>query len=345
DVSIGNLNGKESIGTNGHAATGLPYLDEQLLQTRSNRSPLSLFVSQNPRILFWSLSILLGLILVPFVLGAVSYFFNPNPTIGEKLEVVQLFTPETKLEGDVMSVSFSPDGKYVLFEVLDDGINKIFDRLATGSEMVQITDGRSKEHSPVWSPDGMRIAFISDRDNTVGIRIVSYLGGESSLQIPMSPEPLSYRLVKWSKDGKSIFFETTDGKLNTVELDSRRINEIALTTPDKKSEFRVSPDESRVVYKVTENGSQQLWLQSLGRSEATKLTNNKYRNSSPCWFPDNARIAFHSNRTGTFQIYVTDLSGKKVERITFSNFSSYNPVVSPDGLKIYTKLAQNYDNN
>ena len=69
---------------------------------------------------------------------------------------------------DEINPNWSPSGASIVFEV-----NRLFDRRqsdiwlmnADGSDERQLTKTRSYETYPVFSPDGMRIAFAGDRDN------------------------------------------------------------------------------------------------------------------------------------------------------------------------------------
>ena len=249
------------------------------------------------------------------------------------LQITSLFSAKRKPNGAITDVSFSPDGKLIAFLLAGDGISDIYIKQTDSGEPIKITDGKWINQTPVWSPDGQRIAFVSNRDDKNGIWTISYLGRTPILQTPLELNRLSYQLRKWSNDGKRIFFETS-GKLRTIELDSGQISEIKLPEVEISGSFSVSKDEKMIAYIVIENTKEQIWIQSLETGEARAISKNNHHNWSPVFFPDNQRIAYSSNQNGNFQIYVADLKGTTPSQITFGDVNSNIPVISPDGFKM-----------
>ncbi len=177
------------------------------------------------------------------------------------------------------------------------------------------------------------MAFVSNRENRVGIWAVSYLGGTPVLLTSIEINPINFKLIKWSNDGKRIFFETS-GKLKIIELGSGKIEEIGLPEFGISSDFSVSNDEKLITYSVNNQSQQNVWVQTLGKIDAKQITNNQSVNVNPVFFPDNQRIAYTSNQNGNFQIYYTDLIGSDPVQLTFGDSNASHPKISPDRSKI-----------
>jgi dipeptidyl aminopeptidase/acylaminoacyl peptidase len=102
----------------------------------------------------------------------------------------------------------SPDGKWVAYTVstpdLDANRNasNIWIVPAGGGESLQLTQS-GHDSSPVWSPDGKTIAFLSSRSGESQVYLLSMDGGEAR---PLTHLSTGADIVKWSPDGKMIAF-------------------------------------------------------------------------------------------------------------------------------------------
>ena len=83
------------------------------------------------------------------------------------------------------SPELSPDGRYVAYTMRatnwDENAYETQILLAdavTGATR-QLTHGKKSSQSPAWSPDGSRLAFISDRTDKRQIYVINPAGGEA----------------------------------------------------------------------------------------------------------------------------------------------------------------------
>jgi len=76
-------------------------------------------------------------------------------------------------EGTWTSVDVSPDGRTIVFDMLGD----IYSVPIAGGEARRLTSGLPWDDQPRFSPDGRRIAFISDRDGMHNLWVMNADGG------------------------------------------------------------------------------------------------------------------------------------------------------------------------
>jgi Tol biopolymer transport system component len=158
---------------------------------------------------------------------------------------------------------------------------------------------------PVWSPDGTKIAFISNRNSDFVLYTMNADGSNVQLVTDRVPNPAA---PAWSPDGTKI---ALSGGTPIVLPPARPVVDISV----------VNIDGSNLV----------------------KLTNDSQANGSPTWSPDGNQIAFISNRDpdSRFKIWVMNADGSNQRRLTDIHnvsdprfYGDSTPSWSPDGTKI-----------
>ena len=105
----------------------------------------------------------------------------------------------------------SPDGKWVAYTVATPDMeanrnaSNIWIVATAGSAEMQLTRS-GHDSSPVWSPDGKMLAFISSRSGNSQVYLLSMDGGEPH---PLTKLSTGADMVKWSSDGKTIAFTSS----------------------------------------------------------------------------------------------------------------------------------------
>ena len=109
----------------------------------------------------------------------------------------------------IRSPMISPDGTQILFS--RSWVDKMNDRSrsnlwivdASGTRVRELTHGNWSDSSPVWSPDGTKIAFLSDRDGTTQIHVMWMDTREVAQLTHLQRTPSG---LQWSPDGKMLAF-------------------------------------------------------------------------------------------------------------------------------------------
>ncbi len=101
-----------------------------------------------------------------------------------------------------MSLDVSPDGRHLAFDLL----GHIYEMPIDGGEATALTTGRSWNMFPRYSPDGMRLAFSSDRGGSEDMWILHR--GTDSLE-NISDMPLPVVQGTWSADGRALYGSVT----------------------------------------------------------------------------------------------------------------------------------------
>ena len=239
---------------------------------------------------------------------------EPEPDLPLKAEREARFTVE---EATWLSLDVAPSGDQLALEILGD----LYLLPIEGGPAKAITQGMGYDVQPRFSPDGQRIAFVSDRDGAIGLWTLSLDGGEPE-KVAGSGERGDFASPEWSPDGQHIIVSKTSFGLGAYELWAYHIDggkgvQITQAAPEGKTTPRnqrhnalgavYSPDGRYLYY-------------------ATKAGGFSYNQMFPQW-----RIARRDLREGT------------EDPIVEAQGSAMRPRLSPDGglLAYGTRFEQN----
>ncbi|MBS4028212.1 MAG: PD40 domain-containing protein, partial [Ignavibacteriales bacterium] len=123
--------------------------------------------------------------------------------VDEKWDVTKKHGPTSDIEfvtdeGTWISCDVSPDGKWIVFDVLGD----IYSMPISGGNATLVSGGNAYETQPRFSPDGKKISFTSDRDGVENIWLMDN-DGKNPRQITHEKERQVNNAV-WTPDGMNI---------------------------------------------------------------------------------------------------------------------------------------------
>ena len=228
----------------------------------------------------------------------------------------------------------SPNGK-IVFQSTQGGdgfVNDIYVMDAEGKRQTRLTDDPADDTTPVWSPQGDSIAFLSARRG-VGYELYLMNADGTDQRLLFADEqggPLYTGDFEWSPDGAKIRF-ISDGRIHVAQVGAGAgpvQNLTPLGSFDSAASW--SPDGSKIAFISTVGGGPELYVMNADGSGRLPLTATTGAESNPRWVGGGARIAYDMGQ----DLCVMNADGTGVVTVSSGVGPMGGAVWSPDGSKV-----------
>jgi len=266
-----------------------------------------------------------------------------SEALADSVSSDKLLTVDTYMEMEsIQSPGISPDGADVIF--VRSWVDKISDRMRSNLWLASVTDrrirqftsGNWRDFSPVWSPDGRKIAFLSDRDEGKTQLFVMWWDTREIVQLThleRAPGNLA-----WSPDGRKLAFTCF------IEKDEQplKVNQ----PPRPKGAKWADPPViiNRLSWRADgrgflPEGNEHIFvIDALLGGTPVQITSGDYSHGAPVWAADGRKMYFSAIRKpepeyefGDSEIYRVELATREITPLTDREGPDRSPAVSPDG--------------
>ena len=217
--------------------------------------------------------------------------------------------------GGWTDISVSQDGSRVAASLVDvQGNLDIYSVDLSRRLPTRLTFDRFLDTGAVWSPDGSRIAFASNREGTMNLFWKSSNGATAEQPLFKSPEAKT--ATDWSRDGRFLLFTSTSSKTKS-DVWVLTMNEaehkatLFLGSEANESAARFSPDGRFVIYQSDESGASEIYMRTFPDG-AGKWQISKGGGGNPRWSRDGKEIVYNASGAAIMGVKVSINTGVQV---------------------------------
>lgn len=219
-------------------------------------------------------------------------------------------------------------------------------------------NGGQMNLSPVISPDGSKIAFLSERDLfSIDLFIADARTGKMITKLVSSGTDFHSDAISfinssgtWSPDGQQFaYIDYAEGQNQLVISDVENGSLVHQYGLDSVHSLRTpawSPDGKTIAFSGSVGGIEDLYLLDVQSGSVHALTHDRFTESQPVWSPDGKFIAFATDRgVGTdfdqmvfspLRIGIMNVETGDIDiRVPFIGAKHISPAFSPDGKSLY----------
>jgi tricorn protease len=196
-------------------------------------------------------------------------------------------------EKNIERFGLSPKGERAVFAARGDIFTAPIEKGATRN-LTQ--SSRAHDKWPAWSPDGKKVAFISDRSGEEEIYLANQDGKGEIEQLTSNGHEMRHH-PKWSPDGKRLAFADKNGKIWVLDVASKKTTEVADEKREYSLDYTWSPDGAFLAFSLSdENGFSSIHIWSAKDNKLQRVTDEMFDESEPVWDPAGNYLFYLSDR-------------------------------------------------
>jgi tricorn protease len=249
--------------------------------------------------------------------------------------------------------SLSPDHREIAFVSGGDVWTVPF----AGGEARLLVSHPATESRPLWSPDGARIAFVSNRSGNGDVYVLTVASGELRR---VTFDDVGDQLDNWSRDGRSLYFSSTSrdvaGMSDVWRVGAEGGTPVQVSADRFATEYWAAPAPDGRTLAITARGfpftqwwrnghshldESEIWLVhdvAVGAAATPRyeaVTTRGAKSAWPMWSADGATLFWMSDRNGHENLWSRATAGGEAKPVTaFTAGRVLWPAISHDGRAI-----------
>ncbi|HEX9653349.1 MAG TPA: S41 family peptidase [bacterium] len=202
-------------------------------------------------------------------------------------------------EKNIEDFELSPKGERALFVARGDVFTAPIEKGPTRN-LTNTSNAHDKWAR--WSPDGARIAFISDRTGEDQVYLINQDGSGQLEQLTTQFNRM-LNVPGWASDGKRLAFSDKDGKLYVLTIASKQVQEIADDEFGGISDYAWSNCGGHLAFSMNDwSGYSSIYVWSVTDGQRRRITGENFNEYGPAWDPDGNYLYYLADREFAPQI-------------------------------------------
>ncbi|NOU19624.1 MAG: protease [Bacteroidales bacterium] len=194
---------------------------------------------------------------------------------------------------NIFSGDIAPNGERVVFSARGD----IYTVPAEKGITRNLTNSsNAHDRAAVWSPDGKYIAYLSDKSGEYEVYMQQQDGSTEAVKLTDGINNYIFR-ISWSPDSKKILFNDRLGRLQYVDVATKKVTLVEKSEFGRINDYSWSPDSKWVTYTATDmNRFHIINVYNIESATKQAVTDNWYESDQPTFSNDGKYLLFVSDR-------------------------------------------------
>ncbi len=218
-------------------------------------------------------------------------------------DLIAMRPARISVSDDVEDFALSPKGERALFVARGDVFTA---PLKKGPTRNLTRSSGAHDKWARWSPDGAKIAFVSDASGEDEIYLVAQDGSGEPEQLTEGGHAMRYA-PEWAPDGKRLAFSDKDGRVYVLELAGETLTEIADDKYGMVRDYAWSPGGGHLAFSMSDHsGLDSIYLWSVEDGQLRRVTSELFDEVEPVWGLEGDYLYYLSRRQFAPQISMVE---------------------------------------